>query len=146
MHVFVFLILSVLMNPVLAITKCELKGKVIYKEGGCPEHAVTKYWVNGKYITEQQLKEYQQQGKIKSEQAFKQINTPDKKVSTVELKATALEAEESTHTQAEILDAQDIESSPIHVNVPRAFEYVNPKLEAMDRKLDEHNKKLQQIE
>ncbi|WP_221896462.1 hypothetical protein [Bathymodiolus japonicus methanotrophic gill symbiont] len=33
-----------------------------------------------------------------------------------------------------------------HVNVPRAFDYVNPKLSNMQRQLDEHNRELQKLQ
>jgi hypothetical protein len=39
-------------------------------------------------------------------------------------------------------EQQPVKDAP-HVNVPSAFDYVNPKLSDMQRKLDAHNKELQ---
>ena len=42
-------------------------------------------------------------------------------------------------------DKPPVKNGP-HVNVPRAFDYVNPKLSDMQRQIDQHNKELQKLQ
>ena len=137
MRVILIFMLSVFMGSAAAITKCELNGKVYYQSAGCPEHAKAKYLVDDKYIDEKQLLKYRQEKEEKSEKP----QAVDK-----EKPEQVTDSVESTDAQAqEEQDKQPVKNAP-HVNVPRAFDYVNPKLSNMQRQLDAHNKELQKLQ
>ena len=142
MRVILIFVLSVFMDSTAAITKCELNGKVYYQKAACPEHAASKYLINGKYIDEEQLLKYRQE---------KKEQTPEDTAAVGEEKPKQTpNSIESTDAQLEAADGQDQKpvqnKKPAQINVPSAFEYVNPKLADMQRQLDEHNNELQKLQ
>ncbi len=59
---------------VMAITKCELQGKVIYKTGSCPKNATAKVLVKGHYVEAQRLQAHRLQRAQESDVAFARLN------------------------------------------------------------------------
>ena len=154
MRIVVILLLFGLIQPVFAITKCELNGKVIYKSGHCPEHASTKYLVKDKYVDESQLQKHKQESIAESKKDFKRMNTPRKKpdesqewFESEELQTKSKKVQmsnEATHFQLQKVDKPN---SKIHkINAPKVYDGVNDKLSEMERKLERHNKELQQLQ
>lgn len=140
MRVILILVLSVFMGNAAAINKCELNGKVYYQSATCPKHAKVKYLVDGEYIDEERLL------KLKQE---KKDNMPTKQsTNSVEKSRQVSNPDESVEDQFQYEDEQQIKlvKNAPHVNVPRAFDYVNPKLSNMQRQLDEHNRELQKLQ
>ena len=159
MRIVVIFLLFGFLQPAMAINKCELNGQVSYQTAACPEHAKSKSLVKDKYISEQQMQEYKRQHIKTSEQAFKKAYPPKKppvvseEASENDIQQTQSQQRQklndTTHFQLQEMDEQDVETEKHkapQVNVPSAFDYVNPKLSDMDRKLEEHNKKLQQLQ
>lgn len=139
MRIVIFFLFTVLMLPALAINKCEINGQISYRQGPCPAKAKTQYLINGKYISEEKLREYRhmpktQTGLVNKQQAVSRQPLDSATGSPVQNQQA--DYEESTTGQ---------HKSP-QVNVPGVFDYVNPKLSEMDRKLEEHKKKLQQLQ
>ncbi|RLA25342.1 MAG: hypothetical protein DRQ62_02830 [Gammaproteobacteria bacterium] len=159
MRIVVLVLIFGFLQPAMAINKCELNGKVSYQAAACPEQAKSKSLVKDKYISEEQLQEYKREHNNKSEQAFKKVNSPKKppvvsdqvlKIDTQQTQSQQIQALNDTG-EAQVQDVDDQSNktnkrTAPHVNVPSAFDYVNPKLSDMDRKLEEHNKKLQQLQ
>ncbi len=142
MRVILIFVLSVFMDSTAAITKCELNGKVYYQKAACPEHAASKYLINGKYIDEEQLLKYRQEKKEQTPEDIAAVGEEKPKQTPNSI--------ESTDAQLEAADGQDQKpvqnKKPAQINVPSAFEYVNPKLADMQRQLDEQNKELQKLQ
>jgi len=147
----IFFLLGI-MQPALAITKCELKGKVLYKRGTCPKNSSTKYLVKDKFVAEEQLQQHQQKRIAQSEQAYKDINTPRK---SSDEDAELLESEsqpsvpdkvqmsnETTHFQLKKVENDKGDK----INVPGIYNGVNVKLSEMERQLEQRNKELQQLQ
>ena len=154
MRIIVVLLLVGLIKPAFAITKCELDGKVTYKRGGCPEHASSKYLVKDKYVDENQLQKHKQERVVESEKDFKQMNTPRRRPDESEEWFESEEQQtkpkkiqisnEATHFQRQKVDKPN---SKIHkINAPKVYDGVNEKLSEMERKLEQHNKELQQLQ
>ena len=154
--VFVFLFFS-FMQPAIALTKCILDGKVSYKVGPCPKDASSKYWVNNKFVEERKLKKNRQKNSALSEESFKRMNTPivrredeSEEEFDVEEQEQARKpkkmqvSNETAHFQLKKVDNEK-DNAP-EVNVPQSHEYVNDKLSEMQKKLDQHNKELQQLQ
>ena len=154
MHTLMVLLLLGFIQPAFAITKCELNGKVTYKSGGCPEHASAKYLVKDKYVEERQLQKHKQKRIVESEKDFKHMNTPRKRPDEseewyesedqqIKLKKVQM-SNESTHFQLQKVDKPN---SKIHkINAPKVYDGVNDRLSEMERKLEQHNKELQQLQ
>lgn len=117
-----------------------VNGKVYYQTAICPEHAKAEYLINGKYIDEEQLLKYRQEKKEIMPEDLPAVTEekPDQAQNSIEL------------TDAKIKEADEQAKKPVHnpaqVNVPSAFEYVNPKLSDMQKHLEEHNKELQKLQ
>jgi len=148
--VVVFLLLGVV-QPVLAITKCTLNGKVTYKRGACPKNATSKYLVKDEFVEESQLQEKQQERITQSEIDFKRMNVPSKKpdISDEWLESEGMPVKpkkmrmsnESAHFQLQKVDKQN--DAVDKIKVPDG---VNDKLSEMQRKLEQRNKELQQLQ
>ncbi|MBT3812244.1 MAG: hypothetical protein HON51_11855 [Gammaproteobacteria bacterium] len=140
MRVILILMLSVFMGSVAAITRCELNGKVYYQTAACPKHSKVQYLVNDKYIDEDKLRKYRQE---------KEDTMPEEQLSVSEEKPKQVtDSSALSDAGAQVddeLDKQAVKNAP-HVNVPSTFDYVNPKLSDMQRKLDEHNKELHKLQ
>ena len=145
MRVILILVLSVFMNSTVAITKCEINGKISYQTAACPENATSKFLMKDKYVSQQQLREYEQE-RVKNSGNSLNKAAPANASSVVNQEPSDNDTQqtEPLQLQEDELDKKDDKHDAPHVNVPRAFDYVNPKLENMDRKLQEHNKRLQQ--
>jgi len=154
--VFVFLFFS-FMQPAIALTKCILEGKVSYKVGPCPKNASSKYWVNNKFVEESKLHKNRQKNSTLSEESFKRMNTPivrredeSEEEFDIEEQEQARKpkkmqvSNETAHFQLKKVDNEK-DNAP-KVNVPQSHEYVNDKLSEMQKKLDQHNKELQQLQ
>lgn len=154
--VFVFLFFS-FMQPAIALTKCTLEGKVSYKVGPCPKNASSKYWVNNKFVEKNKLQKKRQKNSTLSEESFKRINTPVVRREDESEEEFDLEEQEkvrkpkkmqvsneAAHFQLKKVDQE--ESDTPKVNVPQSHEYVNDRLSEMQKKLDQHNKELQQLQ
>ncbi|GAW85331.1 hypothetical protein bplSymb_SCF00508P013 [Bathymodiolus platifrons methanotrophic gill symbiont] len=126
----------------MAINKCEINGKISYQSAACPTYAKSKSLVKDKYISEQQLQKYKREHREKSEQGFRKLYPPKNPAVVSEKIPDNVQQTEPLQEQNKQTDKHE----PPHVNVPRPFDYVNTKLEKMDRELDEHNKKLQQLQ
>lgn len=155
MRIAVFVFLLGLMQPVLAISKCEYKGKVLYKRGTCPENSSTKYLVKDKFVTEDHLQQHQQERVTQSEKAFKDMNTPRKRLDDEELlesESPSLVPEkvrmsnEATHFQLQKVENDNDKEREGEINVPDMYEGVNVKLSEMQRKLEQRNKELRQLQ
>ena len=154
MRILLVLLLLGVIQPVFAITKCELNGKVIYKRGDCPEHASAKYLVKDKYVDERQLQSHRQERKAESEQDFKLMNTPIKRPDEYEEWSESEDlqtkpekvkmSDEATHFQLQKVDKPN--SKIRKINTPKSYDGVNDKLSEMERKLEQHNKELQQLQ
>ena len=140
MRVILILMFSTFMGNAAAINKCELNGKVYYQSATCPKHAKAKYLVDGEYIDEQRL--------LKLRQEKKDSMLVEQSTDSVERPRQMTSPGESADDQFQQEDEQQIKpvKNAPHVNVPRAFDYVNPKLSNMQRQLDEHNRELQQLQ
>ena len=144
------------MQPAIALTKCVLEGKVSYKAGACPKNASSKYWVKNKFVAESELQKKRQEHITRSEESFKQLNAPRKISDEREARFESEEQEqarkpkkmkvsnETAHFQLQKIDKS--KSNAPKINVPQSHEYVNDRLSEMQRKLDQHNKELQQLQ
>ena len=140
MRIILILMPSLFVGNAAAINKCELNGKVYYHSVTCPKHAKAKYLVDGKYIDEERLLRLRQE---------KKDGMPAKQsTDSVEKSRQVSSPGESADDQFQYEDEQQIKpvKNAPHVNVPRAFDYVNPKLSNMQRQLDEHNRELQKLQ
>lgn len=153
MRLIIIFLLSGFIQSVMAINKCEINGKVSYQQSPCPVNASSKSLVKDKYISEKQMHLYAQEAKRKSDESFKKINSaktsrsiaPDS--TEIETKSVSPKQIENLYSETESVDAEQQatdKNNPPKVNVPGAFEYVNPKLSDMDRKLNQHNKNIRQ--
>lgn len=151
--VMVFLLFG-FMQSAIAITKCKLQGRTIYKIGSCPKNSVTSFLVKDEYVQQEQL-EKSRRGKIKeSKQAYKKLTTPKKRreVSEEWLEPESLRIDpaqmevsnEGPHFKLQNGDQQP--KKPHKINAPKMYDYTNDKLNEMERKLEEHNKALQQLQ
>ncbi len=96
MRIVVVFFLCGLMQSALAITKCEINGKIIYKRGICPVHSSTKYLVKDKYVAKGYLQQQQKKRIKQAEKSFIDINTPQK----------------WPDEEAELLEAENQQSKP----------------------------------
>ncbi|HIG65165.1 MAG: hypothetical protein HOE45_09580 [Gammaproteobacteria bacterium] len=96
--------------------------------------------MNDKYIDEDKLRKYRQE---------KEDTMPEEQLSVSEEKPKQVtDSSALSDAGAQVddeLDKQAVKNAP-HVNVPSTFDYVNPKLSDMQRKLDEHNKELHKLQ
>lgn len=157
MRIVVFVFLLGLMQPVLAITKCEKKGKVLYKKGTCPKNSSTKYLVKDKFIAEDHMQQHQQKRVAQSEKAFKDINTPRKWPEDEEFLESEIPppkpekmqmSNETTHFQLQKVENvnDNDKDKEGEINVPGMYDSVNAKLSEMERKLEQRNQELRQLQ
>lgn len=159
MRIGLFLLASGFMQPVMAITKCEINGVISYKQGPCPVNASSKYLINEKYVSEKQLRQKKRERQRISDEDFLKVNSSRQPKPVInnpsEIKAQQAKPQrvDSSGVATEAVDREAVEQdhkadtkAAPHINVPGAFDYVNPKLEKMNSKLEEHNKKLQQLQ
>lgn len=146
------------MQPAMALTKCVLEGKISYKQGACPKNATSEYWVKNRFVEESQLQKKRQDHITRSEEGFKQMNAQQKRQNEYDSEFDSEEQEqekirepkkmqvsnESAHFQLQKVDKS--KSNIPKVNVPQSHDYVNDRLSEMQRKLDQHNKELQQLQ
>ncbi len=153
MRIIVLVFLLGLMQPVLAITKCEHKGKVLYKRGTCPENSSTKILVKNKFVSEDYLQQHQQKRVTQSEKAFIDMNTPRKRLdddvfleseSPSPIPEKVKMSNETTHFQLQKVDNDKEKEGKI--NVPGMYDGVNVKLSEMERELEQRNKELKQLQ
>ena len=144
MRVIILLILSLFMGAATAITKCEINGKISYQAAGCPEHAKAKYLIDDEYIDEERLRKLKQKKKYNIP-----ANLPDATEEKLKQVPSSIESTDDQIPEEEV-EEDEQEKEPVknapHVNVPRAFDYVNPKLSDMQQQIDEHKKELQKLE
>ncbi|NOQ14200.1 MAG: hypothetical protein GQ583_06950 [Methyloprofundus sp.] len=146
------------MRPAIALTKCVLNGKVSYKVGACPKNASSKYWVKNKFVAESELQKKQQENISRSEKSFKRMNEKKKSQDEYDAEFDSEEQEQEKKREPKKMEASSevahfqlkkIDKSKTDipkVNVPQSHEYVNDKLSDMQKKLDQHNKELQQLQ
>jgi hypothetical protein len=142
MRVILILVLSVFMGSAAAITRCELNGKVYYQTARCPKQSKAQYLVNDKNIDEDKLRKYRRINVEEISQETPVVGEEETKQVTNSKASADAETQESAEQENNMQEQQPVKDAP-HVNVPRAFDYVNPKLSDMQRKLDAHNKELQ---
>lgn len=142
MRVILILVLSVFMGSAAAITRCELNGKVYYQTAWCPKQSKAQYLVNDKNIDEDKLRKYRRINVEEISQETPVVGEEETKQVTNSKASADAETQESAEQEDNMQEQQPVKDAP-HVNVPRAFDYVNPKLSDMQRKLDAHNKELQ---
>ena len=138
--------------PAMAITKCELNGKVIYKKGICPENASSKYLVKDKFVAKSQLLKYKQERIEHSEKDFKRMNAPrklfngNKEWFESENQPAKTRKVQISNDVNQSLKVDKLASKPDKINVPKMYDGVNDKLSEMEQKLELHNKELQQLQ
>lgn len=166
MRIVVILVLFGFMQSAFAITKCEFKGKTLYKKGTCPKNAVTKYLVKDKYIKEEQLQEFQREHIKQSDKGYRRLSTPppvsnpqeseagldSDKIKTKQMQMSNdsmhfnLQNRNQTGKKPDKSKAPEPVKNTHKINTPKMYDGVNDKLTDMERKLEEHNKALQQLQ
>lgn len=154
MKILIALLLLGFAQSAAAITKCEVRGKVTYKRGSCPQNAETRILVKDKYIKEQDLYKFQQDRDSASDKAIKKMTAPKivpaKVEEVVESKSPKKPAEkvkmssESVHFQ--LKKVEDLNRKTGKIYSPNMPDDLSGKLEDMELKVKEHNKALQQLQ
>jgi len=150
----IVIIFLLLMNayPVMAITRCEVDGKVTYKTGRCPEDATAKYLVRGKYVEEKVLQKQARERIESSERAFNQKERLEKQRSERVLRDFVEQEEaervqmsnESVHFQLQKADPVNNKTEKKGLSgTPRD---VDEKLLEMERRVEKHQQALEQLQ
>ena len=148
MRIVVVFILLGFMQSALAITKCELKGKTLYKKGECPENSVSRYLVKDEFVEQGQLLRYQQEHSQKSEEGFKRQSTPEKNPEESEewLESEALQSKPAQMQMSNESSHFQLQKRGQLQKKKKIDDGLNDKIEEVQRKLDEQNRKLKQLQ
>lgn len=149
MRIVVIFLLLGFVPSIMAITRCEMNGKVTYKKGRCPEYATTKYLVKGRYVEEKVLQQQAQENIERSEQAFKQQLSEQEKreeklfqeLEEQDKAERVYMSDESVHFQ--LKKAEDLDKKTEKNDYP---DDVNKKVLEMERKIIEQRKALEQLQ
>lgn len=153
MRIVVFFLLFGLMQPALAVTKCEFKrNKTLYKKGTCPKRASTSYLVKDKFVREESLEKTRLERAKLSKQAYKKLITPKKRyrvsedrVESKPIKPKEIQVPED-NSDRDMQNTEQQHSKNPKINAPKMYDGVNLKLSEMEQKLEAHQKELQQLQ
>ncbi len=143
MRVLIIALFLFFMNSAIAITKCELQGKVTYKKGNCPKNATSKYLLKDKYVEESQLQEYYQERITQSEKDFVRMTTPEK---SADQSDSWLDIE-TQQSKLQSLELEKVEGKSSNDNVRKTNDAeANLQLFEMRQKLEQYNQELQRLQ
>ncbi len=148
----IFVVFLGFIEPVSAITKCELNGKVIYKAGTCPKNASTKFLVKGHYVTEQSLRQHEQLRAKESDGAFDQLNAATMQD---KLRVEQQMRDIAVQRKSEVVEMSDesarfqlrkVKGSADKLNSGARPVVINDRFLEMEEKIKEHERALQQLQ